>query len=87
MTLAARGNSAYTPPFSGERNLPVILRTDRLSPVALHLASRPRSYVRLQAGNVGLEGTSTLLYRVRLQEHYPRAQAGGRRGGVIVEPL
>ena len=28
----------------------VILRTDRSSPVALHLASRPRSYVRLQAG-------------------------------------
>ena len=40
------------------------LRTGRSSQVALHLSSRKRSYhFRLQAGNVRLGGTSTLLIK------------------------
>ena len=40
------------------------LRTGRSSQVALHLSSRKRSYLfRLQAGNVSLRGTSTLLIK------------------------
>jgi hypothetical protein len=40
------------------------LRTGRSSQVALHLSSWKRSYLfRLQAGNVRLEGTSTLLVK------------------------
>ncbi len=40
------------------------LRTGRSSQVALHLSSRKRSYhFRLQAGNVSLRGTSTLLIK------------------------
>ena len=40
------------------------LRTGHSPQVALHLSSRKRSYhFRLQAGNVSLTGTSTLLFR------------------------
>lgn len=59
------------------------LRTGLSSQVALHLSSRKRSYrFRLQAGNVGLEGTFTLLVkrlhrrtsRTRERSWQPRAQ-------------
>ena len=48
------------------------LRMGRSSQVALHLSSRKRSYhCRLQAGNVSLEGTCTLLIK-RLHRPPPR---------------
>ncbi len=51
------------------------LRTGHLPQVALHLSSRKRSYhYRLQAGNVSLTGTSTLLFK-RLHR---RTRAGSR---------
>jgi hypothetical protein len=46
----------------------VILRTGRSPPVALHLASRRRSYLRLQVRNVNLVGTCTPL----IQRHRRR---------------
>ena len=52
------------------------LRTGHSPQVALHLSSRKRSYhFRLQAGNVTLEGTFTLLFK-RLQRRTSPAFQG-----------
>ena len=63
------------------------LRIGRSSQVALHPSSRKRSYrCRLQAGNVSLEGTSTLLIK-RLHRRTSTgtlARRGYRRAGVPV---
>ena len=64
------------------------LRMGRSSQIALHLSSRKRSYhCRLQAGNVSLEGTCTLLIKRLHRPHWhldppgksPAAQQSDRR--------
>ena len=55
------------------RNGFVILRTGLSPPVALHPASRRRSYIRLQAGECLPEEDLHLSERVRSQAHKPRA--------------
>ena len=59
-----------------------ILRTGHSPPVALHPASRRRSYVRLQRSNPTLTGTSTPPFqhhRKRTSRHAPRAVPSGSR--------
>src|SRR5258707_12889434 len=63
------------------RNEFVILRMALSPPVAPHLASRRRSYIRLQAG-VGLPGEDLHLpVRLRLQAHDPRLREDERSVG------
>jgi hypothetical protein len=57
---------------TGRIEFVVILRTDRSPPVALHLASRRRSYVRLQCSNPTLTGTCT----PPIQHHRKRTRCG-----------
>jgi len=52
----------------------VILRTSRSPPVALHLASQRRSYVRLRDS----DQTSTRTYTSLLQDIYKRTSGGSR---------
>ena len=59
------------------------LRIGRSSQVALHPSSRKRSYhCRLQAGNVSLEGTFTLLIK-----HLHRRTSGGLQAAVSSQEL
>ena len=57
---------------TGRIEFVVILRTDRSPPVALHPASRRRSYVRLQCSNPTLTGTCT----PPIQHHHKRTRCG-----------
>lgn len=51
-------------PTGSAESSSLLLRTGRSPQVALHLPSRERSYhFRIQAGNVNLEGTRTLLFK------------------------
>jgi hypothetical protein len=63
------------------RNGFVILRTARSPPVALHLASRRRSYVQLQAGVCMPEEDSHLSDQTRLQAHWGAYRDLARRSG------
>jgi len=54
----------------------------RLSQVVLHLSSRKRSYhCRLQAGNVSLEGTCTLLIKCLHRRTSARLRLAVKRRG------
>jgi hypothetical protein len=53
------------------------LRTGRSPPVALHLTSRPRSYIRLQSSDLTLARTFTLRIRSTYRRTPPRARHVG----------